>query len=60
MHRSQAAPPGARIPLLVLVVALAAGAVLFFRLHRGDRAAEGAARARVASPARPGHDARTR
>ncbi len=34
VQRSNAAPPGARIPLVVLVVALAAGALIFLVVHR--------------------------
>jgi hypothetical protein len=44
VHLSKVAPPGARAPLVVLVVALAAGAVMFLGVHL-HRAA--------AAPARP-------
>ncbi len=50
--RTQVAPPGARLPLVVLVVALAAGAVMFVRVHRGP-AGHQHPRALVAGPAKP-------
>ncbi|HEX9051967.1 MAG TPA: hypothetical protein VF841_15665 [Anaeromyxobacter sp.] len=57
MLRSRAAPPGARVPLLVLAVALAAGAVMFLRVHRGIHGASHGPRSFVAAPVHGEDDA---
>jgi hypothetical protein len=55
VHRSKVAPPGTRVPLLVFLVALAAGGLIFLQVHRSHEAAEQrGSRSTVASPA---HDA---
>ncbi len=51
MQRSKAAPPGARVPFLVLLAALAAGAVIVLQVHRSRAAAERGSRPLVAAPA---------
>ncbi len=51
--RPRVAPPGARVPLVLLVAALAAGAALIVLVHRGLRASAELSRppAVVAAPA---------
>jgi hypothetical protein len=56
VHRSKVAQPGGRVPLLVLVVALAAGAVMFVHVHRRHHAAGIGSRSVVESPSRVAHD----
>ncbi len=51
VSRSRVAPPGARVPLLVLVATLAIGALVFLRLHLGGAAP--APRSLVVAPAPP-------
>ncbi|HET8538776.1 MAG TPA: hypothetical protein VFL83_02770 [Anaeromyxobacter sp.] len=54
MRRSKVAPPGARLPLLIFAAALAAGAVLFVRVHRTGEAARNPP-PYVATPATSAH-----
>ncbi len=57
MLRAQVKPPDARLPLLVLIAALAGGAVIFLGVHRGHGrgAPEGGSHHVVAAPAQPAH-----